>query len=173
MSPFLELRVQLYIDQSACDRAVAKTLLDLEQVCACLIIMKGMAMPKGVERITPAFPSEFRDAFFEHLGQGRFADVGSRPLSGKEPVIRLCPTAALFPVLVEDLLQTIGKFNFTGIPAFADFFRDRNRTIGKGDVPETKGGDFTEPQGSTVGNGKFRLMFQVLCSEDQLHGFFF
>ena len=56
MSPFLELRVQLYIDQSACDRAVAKTLLDLEQVCACLIIMKGMANYEGVSDVQIPIP---------------------------------------------------------------------------------------------------------------------
>ena len=68
-------------------------------------------------------------------------------LPGKEPVIRFCTLAAFFPVLVEDLFQAYREFDLAGITTLADFFRDRNRTIGKGNVAETKGGDFAEPKG--------------------------
>ena len=94
-------------------------------------------------------------------------------LPGKEPVIRFCTLAAFFPVLVEDLFQAYREFDLAGITTLADFFRDRNRTIGKGNVAETKGGDFAEPKGGAIGNGKLCLMFQVLRAEDQLHDFFF
>ena len=67
MPPFPEFRVQLHVDQCTCDGTVAETLLDLKEIRACLIIMKGMGMTKGMERIAPALPSEFSDPGFKDL----------------------------------------------------------------------------------------------------------
>ena len=59
MSPFPELCVQLHIDQCTCNGTVAEALLHLEEIRACLIVMKGMGMPEGMESIAAALPSEF------------------------------------------------------------------------------------------------------------------
>ena len=74
MPPFPELRVQLHVDQCACDRAVTKALLDLEQVRTSLIVMKSVGMTEGMESIATAFPPEFCDTVFEDLGKRRFIE---------------------------------------------------------------------------------------------------
>ena len=44
MSPFLQLCIELNIDEGTCDRAVAEALLYLEQIRTGLIVMKGLGM---------------------------------------------------------------------------------------------------------------------------------
>ena len=46
MSPFLQLCVELNIDECTCDRAVAETLLYLEQIRTGLVVMKSLGMSK-------------------------------------------------------------------------------------------------------------------------------
>ena len=99
--------------------------------------------------------------------------MGSGLFPWKQPVVRLCTPAVFFPVEKEDLLETGRKFNLSGITALADFFRYRDSTGSKGDVPEAQRGHFAETEGCAVGDGKLRLVLQILCAEDQLHNLFF
>ena len=171
--PFPEPRIKLHVDQCTGDRAVAEPLLYLEQVGTGLVVVKRMSMPEGVETVSPFIPAQFMQTVFEHLLESAFADMGTRPLAWEKPVIRFCTAAALLPVLPEDVPEPYRKLNFSGVTALAHFFRDRDRAVGKRDITETKCSDFGEPERCAVGNGKFSLMFQVLCIKDQMHDIFF
>ena len=59
MSPLLQLCVELNIDECTCDRAVAETLLYLEQIRTGLIVVKSLGMTEAVERVSAGFPSQF------------------------------------------------------------------------------------------------------------------
>ena len=52
MSPLLQLCIELDIDEGTCDRAVAETLLYLEQIRTGLIVMKSLGMAEAVERVS-------------------------------------------------------------------------------------------------------------------------
>ena len=75
MSPFPELCVQLHINQCTRDGAVAKALLDLEEIRASLIVVERMSMTEGMESIAAAFPSELGNPILKDLGQGSFIDM--------------------------------------------------------------------------------------------------
>ena len=93
-------------------------------------------------------------------------------LSRKEPVLWLRAAAAFFPVKKQDVLKPHGELDLSGITALADFFRYRDGTGSKGDVPEAQRCHFAETECGTVSDGKLCLMLQVLRAEDELHGFF-
>ena len=172
MFPFPEPRIKLHVDQCTGDRAVAEPLLYLEQVGTGLVVVKRMSMPEGVETVSPFIPAQFMQTVFEHLLESAFADMGTGPLAWEKPVIRFCTAAALLPVLPENVPEPYRKLNFSGVTALAHFFRDRDRAVGKRDITETKCSDFGESERCAVGNGKFSLMFQVLCIKDQMHDIF-
>jgi hypothetical protein len=151
---------------------VAEPLLYLEQVGTGLVVVKRMSMTKGMEAISSFFPAQFMETVFEHMLERALADMGTGFLAGKEPVIRFCTAAALLPVLPENVPEPYRKLNFSGVTALAHFFRDRDRAVGKRDITETKCSDFGESERCAVGNGKFSLMFQVLCIKDQMHDIF-
>ena len=73
--PFPELRVQLHVDQCTRDGTMAEALLDLEEIRACLIVMKGMGMPEGMKGIAPALPSEFGNPVLQDLRQRSLIDM--------------------------------------------------------------------------------------------------
>ena len=173
MFPFLEPRIELHVDQCTGDRTVTESLLYLEQVGTGLVVVKRMSMTKGMEAVSSFFPAQFMETVFEHMLERALADMGTGFLAGKEPVVRSCAAAVLFPVLPEDVPEPYGKFNFAGVTALAHFFRDRDRAVGKRDITETKRCDFGEPERCAVGNGKFSLMLQVPGTEDQVHDIFF
>ena len=75
MSPLLQLCIELNIDQSACDRAVAETLLYLEQVCTGLIVVQPLSMPEAVEGLAAGLPAKFSDPFLENPVKGTFCDM--------------------------------------------------------------------------------------------------
>lgn len=87
MSPFLEVCIQLNVYQCTGDRAVTEPLLYLEQVSACLVIVKGMSMPQGVESITTVLPPQLLKTMDKNLGDGFLADMRALLLSREKPVI--------------------------------------------------------------------------------------
>ena len=106
MSPLLQLCIELNIDKGTCDRAVAETLLYLEQIRTGLIVMKGLGMTKAVERVAAGFPSQFPDSFLENTVKRSFCDMRAWFLSREKPVIRPGIWITLFPVPVKDTFQS-------------------------------------------------------------------
>ncbi len=107
VAPFFQLCIQLNVYKSTGDRAMTKSLLYLEKICSGLVIVQCMSMPQAVERIPPGFPPQFIQTVLKDLGRSCFADMGTRPLSGKEPVVWFCIRTAFCPVLVRDLTESI------------------------------------------------------------------
>ena len=75
MSPFLQLSIEPNINEGTCDRAVAETLLYLEQIRTGLIVMKGLGMAEAVERVSAGFPSQFPDPFLKNTVKRSFCDM--------------------------------------------------------------------------------------------------
>ena len=103
-------------------RTVLSRELTLEEIRACLIVMKGMGMAKGMESIAAAIPSQLVKPVLKDLGNGSFIDVGTIFLAREKPVIRFCGRTVFFPILIKDVFEAEGKFDLAGVTALAYIF---------------------------------------------------
>ena len=106
MSPFLQLCIELNIDEGTCDRAVAEALLYLEQIRTGLIVVKSLGMTEAVERVAAGFPPQFPDPFLKNTVKRSFCDMRAWFLSREKPVIRPGVRITLFSVPVKDTFQS-------------------------------------------------------------------